>query len=69
MEQWDASDLGCSRLIFQLSLRMNALEPGETIEVTARDPGAPIDLPAWCRTTGHELVSAEPPIFVIRRRA
>ena len=67
-ERWDAGELGCSRLVFELRLRVNALAAGETIEIVARDPGAPIDLPAWCRATGHELVSADHPHYVIRRR-
>jgi len=66
--KWDAGDLGCSQLIFQLRSRLIDLAPGEEIEVTAHDPGAPIDVPAWCRTTGHTLVSAEHPIYVIRRK-
>ena len=65
---WDAGDLGCGQLIFQLRLRLNDLEHGATLTVTARDSGAPIDIPAFCRTTGHELVSAEHPVYVIRRR-
>ena len=65
--EWDASDLGCSQLVFQLKLRLDELERGATLTVTARDPGAPIDIPAFCRTTGHELVSAEYPVYVIRR--
>ena len=66
---WDASDLGCSQLVFQLRLRLDEMETGATLTVTARDPGAPIDIPAWCRSTGHELVSAEHPVYVIRRSA
>jgi tRNA 2-thiouridine synthesizing protein A len=67
-ERWDAGELGCGQLIFQLHLRLDRLEPGETIEVVARDAGAPVDLPAWCRTSGHTLVSAEHPVYVIRRK-
>ena len=69
MERWDAGDIGCSRLITALRERVRQLPPDGTIEVIARDPGAWIDLPAWCRMTGHELVSAEPPVYVIRRKA
>ena len=66
--RWDAGDLGCNRLIFQLHLKMKDVAPGEIIEVVARDPGAPIDLPAWCRTTGHALEEAEHPVYRIRRK-
>jgi tRNA 2-thiouridine synthesizing protein A len=44
------------------------MSPGDIIEVIARDPGAPVDLPAWCRMTGHSLLSADHPIYVIRRK-
>jgi len=68
-ERWDAGEMGCGRLVSELSARMKRLEPGERLEVVARDPGAPTDLPAWCRMTGHALVSAEPPVYVIERRS
>ncbi len=44
---------------------MNTLNPGETLEVIARDPGAAVDMPAWCRMTGHTLISSEHPVYVI----
>jgi tRNA 2-thiouridine synthesizing protein A len=44
------------------------MTPGDELELVARDPGASKDLPAWCRMTGHTLVSAEHPVYVIRRR-
>jgi tRNA 2-thiouridine synthesizing protein A len=48
---------------------MDGVEPGEALEVVTHDTGAPVDLPAWCRMTGHSLVSAEHPTYVIRRKA
>jgi len=68
-ERWDAGEMGCSQLVSELSMRVKRLQPGAQIEVVARDPGAPIDLPAWCHMTGHTLVSSEHPVYVIRRRA
>jgi len=68
-ERWDAGELGCAQLVFELQRRLEGVAPGDTLEVVAHDPGAPIDLPAWCRMTGHTLVSAEPPAYVIRRQA
>ncbi|HSE92474.1 MAG TPA: hypothetical protein VLF19_04140 [Methylomirabilota bacterium] len=38
------------------------------LELVARDPGAPADLPAWCRLTGHALVEQRPPVYRIRRK-
>jgi len=65
--RWDAGEIGCGSLMMQLRPRIAELEVGQAIEITARDPGAGTDLPAWCRMTGHELVSAEHPVYVIRR--
>ena len=48
---------------------MEGVEPGETLEVVTHDEGAPVDLPAWCRMTGHTLVSAAPPTYLIRRKS
>jgi len=68
-ERWDAGETGCGQLVFELRHRVNRLKEGECLEVIAEDPGAPVDLPAWCRMTGHTLVSANHPVYVIRRKA
>jgi tRNA 2-thiouridine synthesizing protein A len=68
-ERWDAGEMGCGQLVFELRHRVGELRPGERLEIVARDPGAPTDLPAWCRMTGHPLVSANHPVYVIERQA
>ena len=65
--EWDAGDLGCGELVLELRRRLQALHPGQLFRLLARDPGAPADIPAWCRMTGHTLVAAEPPAYWIRR--
>ncbi len=67
-DRWDAGELGCGQLVVELRRRLTQMEPGGRIEVIARDAGAPADLPAWCRMTGHTLLSADHPVYVIRRR-
>jgi tRNA 2-thiouridine synthesizing protein A len=67
-EPWDAGVLGCGQLIFELRARLSRLQPGDVIQVIARDAAAPVDLSAWCRMTGHMLVSADHPVYVIRRK-
>jgi len=67
-DRWDAGDLGCGELLPQLRSRLAHLEPGSLFELVARDPGAPEDLPAWCRMTGHELVRSHHPEYLIKRR-
>jgi tRNA 2-thiouridine synthesizing protein A len=66
--EWDAGDIGCGDLVLELRIRVMALDPGAVFKLVARDPGAPADLPAWCRMTGHTLLSAAPPVYLIRRK-
>jgi tRNA 2-thiouridine synthesizing protein A len=66
--EWDAGIMGCGELILELRSRLNQLPPGATLTLIARDPGVPEDLPAWCRMTGHRLVHAAPPEFIIERK-
>ena len=65
--RWDAGETGCSQLIVGLRRRLAQLDPGETLEVVARDAGAPIDLWVWCRMTGHQVIFEAHPSYVIRR--
>jgi NifU-like protein involved in Fe-S cluster formation/TusA-related sulfurtransferase len=52
---WDAGDLSCGELVLELRTRL-AVMPSQMLRVIALDPGAPEDIPAWCRLTGHVLV-------------
>jgi len=67
-QTFDAGEMGCGSLIFKLRMRMRELEPGEQLEVIARDQGARQDLPAWCRMTGHTLVTEDHPVYVIQKK-
>jgi tRNA 2-thiouridine synthesizing protein A len=66
--EWDAGDMGCGELVLELRMRLKALQPGQLFKLTARDPGAIEDLPAWCRMTGQRLVAAAHPIYLIARK-
>ena len=66
--EWDAGDMGCGDLVLELRGRIEPLAPGRVLKLTARDPGAPADIPAWCRMTGHVLVLEQHPIYLIRRK-
>ena len=68
-QEWDAGDMACGELVLELRMRIAGLALGQVLKVTARDPGAPADMPAWCGLTGHTLVSIEPPVYLIRRDA
>ena len=65
---WDAGDMGCGELVLALRLRLSALPAGGVLKVTATDPAAPEDLPAWCRLTGNPLVRMNHPEYLIRRK-
>lgn len=66
--EWDAGDMGCGELVLELFLRLDAMRPGEILQLTALDPGAREDLPAWCRMTGHALVEQRHPRYWIQRK-
>jgi tRNA 2-thiouridine synthesizing protein A len=65
---WDAGTLGCGELVLELRSRVEAMRPGQALKLIAKDPGAPSDVPAWCRLTGHELLAADHPTYLIRRK-
>lgn len=65
---WDAGDLACGELVLALRIRLNNLPPGTVFTVRATDPAAPEDIPAWCRLSGHTLLAADHPRYVIRRK-
>jgi tRNA 2-thiouridine synthesizing protein A len=67
-ETWDAGDLGCGELVLQLRIRLQNKPAGSVMRVVARDPGAPEDLPAWCRMTRNELLAANHPEYIIKRK-
>jgi tRNA 2-thiouridine synthesizing protein A len=66
---WDAADMGCGELLILLKGRLKAIEPGQTLKLIARDPGAIEDIPSWCRLTGHQLLKANHPEYFIQRRS
>ena len=65
---FDAGDMGCGDLVLELRIQLKSLRAGSVLHVTARDPGAPEDLPAWCRLTGHTMLAQGHPEYWIRRR-
>ncbi len=53
-------DLGCARLLVLLRNAAEDLPAGTVVHLETTDPVAPIDLPAWCRMTGHEYLGRVP---------
>jgi NADPH-dependent 2,4-dienoyl-CoA reductase/sulfur reductase-like enzyme/peroxiredoxin family protein/rhodanese-related sulfurtransferase/TusA-related sulfurtransferase len=55
----DCSGLQCPGPIIKLAQKMKEMSEGSLLKITATDPGFASDLPAWCRSTGNELLSLE----------
>ena len=68
-DEWDAGEMGCGEVIILLRMRMQKLSPGTIFKLTARDLGAPEDIPAWCRLTKRRLLRAEHPDYWIEQRS
>jgi tRNA 2-thiouridine synthesizing protein A len=67
--EWDAGNMGCGDLVLELRNKMSLLKPGQVLKLRAIDSGAPEDLPAWCRMTGHRLIGFDHPIYLIKRKS
>jgi tRNA 2-thiouridine synthesizing protein A len=55
----DLKGLLCPMPIVKMAKAIKEIQPGEILEAFATDPGVMADIPAWCRTTGNELVVLE----------
>jgi len=55
----DVSGLQCPGPISQLRKAIDTIEKGQAVEVFSTDPGFAADVPAWCRSTGHQSISVE----------
>ena len=53
----DVRGLLCPLPVIRAQGKVETLSPGDILEVHATDPGALVDIPAWCRVHGHEVVS------------
>lgn len=71
-QRLDAGMSGCGELTLLIFQTMQALTPGQVLEVLAYDLAAAVDIPAWCRQTGNPLVTTDlvchPQRFVIQKR-
>lgn len=55
----DARHLMCPMPVIRAQNRIAELQPGDTLEVQATDPGALHDIPAWCRVHGHSVLATQ----------
>ncbi len=64
----NTGELGCGDLIYELKLQFTRIDGGNLVRLVTNDPGAPRELPAWCRMTGHQLLESDAPYYIIRAR-
>jgi len=64
-DEFDGGEETCGRVIVNLHLYIRDQEPGLKILVISRDPGAPVELPAWSRMTKNELTKMQHPYYLI----
>ena len=55
----DCVGLYCPMPIAQTAKKLKELKAGQVLEVLADDEGIKEDMPAWCKTTGNELLGIE----------
>jgi TusA-related sulfurtransferase len=66
---YDAGNKGCAEgPLDRIAALVRRLESGQTLEVRATDPSVAVDLPAWCRMTGHTVVDQQGDRYLIRRK-
>ena len=59
MTTLDLKGLVCPIPIVKVSQAVKQVQVGDLIEAFATDPGVLADIPAWCKTSGNELVKME----------
>ncbi len=55
----DLKGLVCPIPVVKIAGAIKKVDVGGIIEAEATDPGVMADIPAWCRSTGHELLGIE----------
>lgn len=56
----DALGKLCPLPVIELARRIRDVPVGAVVRVLADDPAARLDIPAWCRMTGHDYLGEEP---------
>ena len=69
----DCSGLACPMPILKTKQAIDALEPGQVLQMTATDPGSVSDVEAWTARTGHALLEHSEDggsfVFLIEKKA
>lgn len=66
---YDAGDKGCGEgPLDDIALLIRKMRGGQTLEIHATEPSVAVDLPAWCRLTGHRLLEHTGDHYLVRRK-
>lgn len=52
----DTVGLLCPAPIIKTAEKLKELVAGQVLEIVSDDPGVEVDIPAWCRSAGHEYL-------------
>ena len=67
----DCTGLLCPVPVVKTAKAIKQIEVGQILQLIATDPGAPPDMQAWTRQTGHEMMESQEEngkfIFYFRR--
>ncbi len=55
----DCVGLYCPVPIFETRKKIDSMEEGQVLRMTADDPGSKPDMESWARSTGNELLKVE----------
>jgi len=66
---YDAGDRGFAMgPLDDVAAVMLSLQPGQTLEINALDPTVEVDLAAWCRMTGHQVIEKQTTRYLIKHK-
>lgn len=72
-KELDARGLNCPLPILRCKKSLAELQPGQILKVVATDAGSVKDFQAFCKQTGHEMLSHEAAngefTFIMKKRA
>lgn len=58
-QRLDARGLDCPLPLLKAKQTLNRMQPGESLEIVATDPGSQRDFDAFCRQSGNRLHTSE----------
>jgi tRNA 2-thiouridine synthesizing protein A len=58
-DEIDATGLLCPLPVLKAQKRLRAMAPGAVLRLRATDPASWVDVPHFCATGGHDLLSAD----------